>query len=82
MPDDLVAQHEARLEYLAHHILAEVLIVDVHDGVVLLRVEGRSLGLDLRDAQLLQDLLVLVDTARSRLSYTARNSLMVSALAS
>ena len=61
MSDHLVTQQEPRLEHLGYHVLPKVLIIDVHNGVVLFRVKWLALGLDLRDSQLLQDLLVLVE---------------------
>ena len=48
----LVAQHEALLEHLDHGVFSGFLVLHMHDGVVLFRVKGLTLGLDLRDAQL------------------------------
>ena len=59
-PDDLVPQREAGSEDLGDGILSQALILDVHDSVVEIGVEGLAQGWDLGDAQLGEDLLELV----------------------
>ena len=45
-PEDLVAQLVALLEDLHDGVLTDALVLDVHHGVVLLRIEGLALRLD------------------------------------
>ena len=49
--DDLLPQHKAGLEDLGHGVLPQVLVLDVHDGVMEVGVEGFSLRFDLGDPQ-------------------------------
>ena len=53
-PEDLVTQLVALLKYLHHGVLTGVLVLHVHHGIVLLRIEGLALCLDAGDTQLLQ----------------------------
>ena len=56
-PEDLIAQLVALLEHLHHGVLTDVLVLHVHHGIVLLRIEGLALRLDAGDAQLLGQVL-------------------------
>ena len=51
---NLVAQLIALLEDLYDGVLADALVLDVHDGVVLLRIEGLILRGNLRHAELFE----------------------------
>ena len=58
---DLAVEFKTRLEHLGYNVLAQILVLNVHDGVHQLRVKFLALGLDLLDALLGKQLLELVE---------------------
>ena len=46
MADDLIAQLEPVLEHFYHDVLSQVLVIDVHHGVVEVGIEGLAQGRD------------------------------------